>query len=267
MLMFKIISLILLFFATTLIPARVLEWCAYFAENPNEYSLHPVINGLHFDNVIILNDSLANNQHSRLEYDFKVPHDSLENFMGGCALSNDVNANDFNFYFKNARERLKHYYGKKFNVSRIFYKNTMENPFEKKISFVIKGECRNKLILAEYCIDYQGLRLYKTKNFDFLPRYMFSEVSETGCDCEKNYSEKLTSHLIIPKFGKKEIEPILYKGCDEYYLYDFVNIPFAQILKDSIYNLLVENHAEIQHDSIQTEKDFKFYIRINGKCP
>lgn len=267
MLMFKLISLILLFFATTLIPARVLEWCAYFAENPNEYSLHPIVDGLHFNNVIILNDSLANNQYSRLEYDFKVPHDTLENFMGGCALSSDVNANDFNFYLKNARERLKHYYGKKFSVSRLFYKNAMDAPFEEKISFVIKGECRNKLILAEYCIDYQGLRLYKTKDFDFLPRYIFSDVSETGCDCEKNYNEKLTSYLNISRFERRKIESFIYKGCDEYYVYDFINIPFAQLLKDSVYNLLVETHAEIQHDSIQTERDYKFYIRINGKCP
>lgn len=267
MLVFKAICLILLFFPHTLISAHVLEWCAYFAENPDEYSLHPIIHGSRFDNVIILNDSLAKNQYSYLEYNFIVPHDTLETFMGGCALSNEVNANDFNFYLKNAKERLKNYYGKKFNVSRLFYKKTTDSPLDKKISFVIKGECQNKLILAEYCIDYQGHRLYKTKNYDFLPKYIFSDISETACNCEKNYFEKITSYLDIPQFERKEIEPLLYKGCDEYYLYDFINIPFVQILKDSIYNLLVETHAEIQHDSIQTERDFKFYIRINGACP
>ena len=267
MLVFKAICLILLFFPHTLISAHVLEWCAYFAENPDEYSLHPIIHGSRFDNVIVLNDSLANNQYSYFEYNFIVPHDTLENFMGGCALSNEVNANDFNFYLKNAKERLKSYYGKKFNVSRLFYKNITDSPLGEKISIVIKGECQNKLILAEYCIDYQGLRLYKTKNYDYLPKYIFSGISETACNCEKKYYEKITSYLDIPQFERKEIEPLLYKGCDEYYLYDFINIPFVQVLKDSIYNLLVETHAEIQHDSIQTERDFMFYIRINGACP
>lgn len=267
MLVFKAICLILLFFPHTLISAHVLEWCAYFAENPDEYSLHPIIHGSRFDNVIVLNDSLANNQYSYFEYNFIVPHDTLENFMGGCALSNEVNANDFNFYLKNAKERLKSYYGKKFNVSRLFYKNITDSPLGEKISIVIKGECQNKLILAEYCIDYQGLRLYKTKNYDYLPKYIFSGISETACNCEKKYYEKITSYLDIPQFERKKIEPLLYKGCDEYYLYDFINIPFVQVLKDSIYNLLVETHAEIQHDSIQTERDFMFYIRINGACP
>ena len=258
---------ILILFISYLPIAAPLEFCAYFAENPDEYSLHPVINGFHFGNVIILNDSLANNQYSRLEYDFAVPHDAQDKLIGGCALSNDVNANDFNFYFKNARERLKKHYGKKFNASRSFYKNTIDDPIEEKINIVIKGECRNKLILAEYCIDYQGHRLYKTKDIDFLPRYIFSDISETTCDCEKNFNEKLTSYLNISQFSKKEIESLLYKGCDEYYLHDFINIPFAQNLKDSVYNLLVETHAEIQYDSIQTKKDINFFIRINGKCP
>ena len=263
--MFKVATFIVMVVFSSLSLAKPLEFCAYIAENPDEYSLHQIIRGTRHDEIIIQSDSLKKNKYSRSEHLFNVPQDVLDSFTGGCVILDGPNIEDFNFYLRNAKSKLKGYYGKILEGRRLFYQDPSATPIEDNFKFTIKGECKNALTIAEYCFDNQTKRLYKIRDLDYLPKYIFSGETETFCKC-KNYKEKLTSFIDIHPKAQIKIDSLLYKECDEYLLYDFVNAPYFPKNIDSTYALKVNVQAEIKIDTITTKKDFYFYIRLIGNC-
>jgi hypothetical protein len=263
--MFRVATFIVMVAFSSLSLAKSLEFCAYIAENPDEYSLHQIIRGARYDEIIIQSDSLEENQYSHFEHLFNVPQDVLDSFTGGCVVLDGPNIEDFNFHLRNAKSKLKGYYGKTFEGKRLFYKKPFATPIEDNFKFTIKGECRNALTIAEYCFDEQSKRLYKIRDLDYLPKYIFSSETETFCKC-KNYSEKLTSFIDLYPKDQIKTDSLLYKACDEYLLYDFVNVPHFPKKIDSTYTLKVNVQAEIKIDTITTKKDFYFYIRLIGNC-
>lgn len=249
-------------FSTT---ENMIEFCAYIAENPDEYSRHQIVHGNQYDEIIVQSDSLKNNKYSRFEHLFNVPQDFSDSFTGGCVILDGSNIENFNFHLKNAKEKLKGYYGKTLKGKRLFYKEPSAAPVENSFKFTIKGECRDTLTIAEYCFDNQSKRLYKIKDLDYLPKYIFSGETETFCKCKK-YNEKLTSFIDLYPKGQIKIDSLLYKECDEYLLYDFAKAPHFPMIIDSTYTLKVRTQAEIQIDSASTKKDFYFYIKLIGNC-
>ena len=87
----------------------VYDFCAYFAENPNEYSIHPVLNN------DLISESFGANYTSGKEpyvhFKFDAPSDSLDSLMGGCAVLGGPPVFDFNFHLNDASRKLETHYG------------------------------------------------------------------------------------------------------------------------------------------------------------
>lgn len=241
----------------------VYDFCAYFAENSNEYSLHPVP-----DNDLI-NQSFDANRASRknsyVRFKLDAPLDSLDSLIGGCAVLSGPPVLDFNFHLNNASKKLEAHYGKLLNGEVESYDLITKEIKTKPFKFRIKGECQNKLVVAEYCVDKKGKRLYKTKDLDYLPKFLFLGIENSWCNCE-TYDEQVTTYIRDSKNKPLNLEEFITKGCDEYILTDFTNVSDKYILKNLTRQLLIENQAKIQIDSVTINKKFDFFIRINGEC-
>lgn len=242
---------------------EVYEFCAFFAENPNEYSLHPVSNN---DLIIKSFDAYrTQGMEPNVHFRFDAPSDTLDSLIGACAVLNGLPIDDFNFHLNGASKNLEAHYGKILNGEVESYDFSSMGKKIKPFKFKIKGECKKQLVVAEYCVDKQEKRLYKTQDLDYLPKFLFSEIEYSWCSCEK-YDEQVTTYIRNSKNKPLNLDEFITKGCDEYTLTDFVNVSDIQMLKDSVYNVLVENQAEIQIDSVMYRKSFAFFIRISGKC-
>lgn len=230
----------------------VYNFCAFFAENANEYSIHPMSG-----------NNLINEKYFR--YKFDAPFDEVDSLSGDCAMLSGPPVNDFNFHLKNASKTLMRYYGAVLDGEVLTYRDSLSKFESTEFKFVIKGECQNEFIVAEYCADKQAKRLYKIKDLDFLPKFIFSGTGSQWCGCQK-YEEQVKSFARISRNEQQKLNNIITKGCDEYILADFISVSDFTLLKDSTYNLLIENQAKIQIDSESFQKNFQFYIKINGNC-
>ncbi|MDO4947240.1 hypothetical protein [Fibrobacter sp. UWH3] len=241
----------------------VYDFCAYFAENPNEYSIHPVLN-----NDLISKSFGANYTSGKepyVHFKFDAPSDSLDSLMGGCAVLGGPPVFDFNFHLNDASRKLETHYGAHLNGKVESFDMTTKKKKTKFFKFKIKGECQNNLVVAEYCVDKKGKRLYKTKDLDYLPKFLFSGIENSLCNCKK-YVEQVTTYIRNPKNMLLVLEDFITKGCDEYVLTDFIDVSDEYILNNSARQLLIENRAKIQIDSVTIDKKFDFVIKINGDC-
>lgn len=242
---------------------EVYEFCAFFAENANEYSLHPISN-----NDLISKSFEASRTQERdplIYFKFNAPSDSVDSLVGGCAMLSGPPIVDFNFHLNNASKQLEAHYGKLLNGEVELYKKPSMKKKTKPFKFKINGKCKEQLIIAEYCVDKEEKRLYKDKDLDYLPKFMFSGIEQNWCNCQK-YEEQVSTYIKTSDNKRLKVERFLDKGCDEYILSDFVNVPEIQLFKDSVYKLLVESQAEILIDSTITQRKFDFSIKINGNC-
>ena len=286
---------IYLFFLVTLCHSEgLVEFCAEYSKDSNEYSLHVVKNlNMEPDSSWVFPDSIVCTVYNgepiwEIEYSLNAPHDSSEaEFIGGCVTFdvtpstdtlclkpkiaiinlNPVNRDVLHIHKNNAKETLPFYYRKRFKGRWNAKLAGTSCVYEKRFEAVIIGSCNmKKKIIAEYCID-QFHRLVLEQEHDYIPRYIFALATECNV-CNKEYSENISASIAFKKGKFTPVEGMMYKSCEDYSLKDAFLLPHSIKKEKSLYGkvLPVRIDAEIQSDSIHRKDYYDVNIRVSGPC-
>ncbi len=286
---------IYLFFLVTLCHSEgLVEFCAEYSKDSNEYSLHVVKNlNMEPDSSWVFPDSVVCTVYNgepiwEIEYSLNAPHDSSEaEFIGGCVTFdvtpstdtlclkpkiaiinlNPVNRDVLHIHKNNAKETLPFYYGKKFKGHWNAKLAGTSYVYEKRFEAVIIGSCNmKKKIIAEYCID-QFHRLVLEQEYDYIPRYIFALAIECNV-CNKEYRENISASIAFQKGHFTPIEEMMYKNCEDYFLKESFLIPQGIKKEKPLYGktLPIKLEAEIQSDSTHRKDSYDANIRVSGPC-
>lgn len=291
----RLLSKVYLFFLVTLCYSEgLVEFCAEYSKDSNEYSLHLVKNlNLEPDSSWEFPDSVVCTVYNgesiwEIEYSLNAPHDSSEaELLGGCetfdvALSSDtlclepkiavinlnpVNRDVLHIHKNNAKETLPLYYKKKFKGQWRARLSGTSYAYEKQFEAFITGPCNmKKKNIAEYCID-QFHRLVLEQEYDYIPRYIFAPATECFT-CNKKYSENIFASIAFKKGKFTPVEEMMYKSCEDYSLKEAFLLPHSIKKEKSLYGktLPMRIDAEIQSDSTHRKDYYDVNIRVSGPC-
>lgn len=157
---------------------EVYEFCAFFAENPNEYSLHPVSNN---DLIIKSFDAYrTQGMEPNVHFRFDAPSDTLDSLIGACAVLNGLPIDDFNFHLNGASKNLEAHYGKILNGEVESYDFSSMGKKSNHLNSKSRVNAKNSLLLQNIVLINKKSDCTRRKTWTISLNFCFRKLNIVG---------------------------------------------------------------------------------------